>query len=306
MHSKALGPKRNHHYNPKHYLRGFTESEGSKFLWVYRRAMPFDQGRNQGRNPRRSSITKVGVARDFYAVPNFEDGSVDYEQYENRLQRQELIGVEALRALRAKQPVDLKMKVALSFYLDLMLKRVPPRFQHAAPMVATALSDFPWDLLARKAADDGRFDLAIRLTRDRRAVQQILERRILLESMARRSTTIITALASMTWTLFIAPRRWIVLTTDNPVFFPRDIGLTKTGRSFLVFPVSSELLLFASWAQGQDGAYVKASPTQIVHLNRLTLRGADQIVYSKAPLRRVVKDWDTILDPNSARPLTLP
>ncbi len=290
MQTKPPGPKRDHHYVPQHYLKGFTESPNSKFLWVYRRGASFDRKRN----PCRRSIKNTGSIRDLYAVPSMDGRTTaDYEHYENLLERQEQIGVEVLSLFRAKQPVDLKAKAALSFYLDLMLKRVPTRARHVVPILASALERYPWESLATLAAEEGRFDMALRLTRDREETTRILEKRLLLASMARRSREIGKALASMTWLLFVAPRGQVFVTSDTPAFFPRSIGLGKEGEngSFLVFPISSSVALFACRVPGQDLTYIEATEAQMDLLNGLTLHGADQFVYANAALPEIVDAW---------------
>ncbi len=94
--SAALGqemkdstPKRKHHKVPRYYLKGFVEKEGEPFVWVYRKGLHYRPGRVRFKyNPYRDSINFVGSEIDYYASTS-SDGVVDYDTYENILEKLE-------------------------------------------------------------------------------------------------------------------------------------------------------------------------------------------------------------------------
>src|SRR5262245_5662581 len=154
--------KRDHHFVPRHYLKGFTDSTHGTSVWVYRKGQSYTHGgRGRPRNPTLTAVKSAGAVKDYYAMETVE-GQRIYEAYEDRIGRQEEIGIPILRKMRRREALTLSDKVAFSFYIDLMMDRVPDRAKRAAPLIKKALSAFPYEMLARKAADEGRFALARR------------------------------------------------------------------------------------------------------------------------------------------------
>jgi hypothetical protein len=79
--------KRNHHLQPNFYLKGFCSDPDEKNpkVWVYEKGKPFDDDKNQKlQNPKHLTTVKAARKRDFYAFVK-EDGTKDYEKYENLL-----------------------------------------------------------------------------------------------------------------------------------------------------------------------------------------------------------------------------
>ncbi len=60
--------KRNHHVNPKLYLKGFATTDDERFIWVYKRGEQYNPGPGKiTNNPYKGSIKNAGVEKDFYA-----------------------------------------------------------------------------------------------------------------------------------------------------------------------------------------------------------------------------------------------
>jgi hypothetical protein len=139
---KDSTPKRKHHKVPRYYLKGFVEKEGEPFIWVYRKGLQFGPGRIRYKhNPYRDSINFVGSEMDYYASTN-RDGVVDYETYENILERLEKPADPVIQKIRNRQMITMDEKVILASYIVLMLKRVERRRQKAARMWPSFLEEF--------------------------------------------------------------------------------------------------------------------------------------------------------------------
>ena len=284
------GPKRNHHILPRSYLKGFADVAKPSHVWVYRRGEDFNPGKHHlVHNPSLWAIKSAAVIRDYYALDDLE-GRVEYEKYENILEQHEALGNRILPFVRSKAPLTLESKVWLSTYIEMMVRRVPNRTKYADHLVESALLRFPRDLLARKAAEEGQFAQALKFTRDWDATRSLLKRQLLLEGVVRRSKAIAEAIARMTWQFFLTSAPRFFITTDNPAFFPRELGLQRA-NSFLTFPISSRVSLFASHVQVPDCAYVRATTAQVNLLNRVTLSGAGEWAFACLARRSVINTW---------------
>lgn len=85
----------------------------------------------------------------------------------------------------------------------------------------------------------------------------------------------------MTWIFYVCRHPNIFITSDNPVFIHREIGIGKP-RSDLSFPISKEVSLIATWRKGSDLRYQAAAPQQIRELNTRTSFNASRFAYGSA------------------------
>src|SRR5436190_18089011 len=117
-------PKRNHHVSPKLCLKGFVIKKDEPSIWVYTRGRPYNPGDNKTENnPYKDVIKSAGVERDFYADPK-EDGTQDFETFENILESLEKPADPIFQKLRAHQPITNEEKRVFSSYIILMYRRV--------------------------------------------------------------------------------------------------------------------------------------------------------------------------------------
>jgi hypothetical protein len=117
-------PKRNHHVTPKLYLKGFVIKTGEPYIWVYERGRPYNPGDDEiANNPYKDSIKNAGVERDFYADPK-EDGTQDFETFENKLELLEKPADSTFQKLRARQGINDDEKLTFATYIILMYRRV--------------------------------------------------------------------------------------------------------------------------------------------------------------------------------------
>jgi hypothetical protein len=87
------------------------------------------------------------------------------------------------------------------------------------------------------------------------------------------------ALEHMTWTFYTAPESQYFVCSDNPVFIPLELGLGKNTAE-LSFPISSYVMLLASWSKTEKGGFAEASLQAVKELNRRTIGNASQRVYA--------------------------
>lgn len=292
----SQGPKRKHHILPRHYLKGFAEPPDGKFIWVYERGRVFDPGFLARRhNPYRDSVAHAGAQKDFYAVRR-EDGSEDFETYENLVARLEARALPILAKLRNQAALTLEEKAAFASYVTLMIKRVRKRRGKMGAVLDGQLQKFPWDFLARLAAEQGRFSDAIRLTYGREVERARLKEELLVRSTVESLGGIERIIAQMTWECVTAEPLRGFATTDSPVVWSETVGL-RGKEAFLIFPISVSVILRCTWLGGRDLTYVRATDEEREELNRAVLCGAVKEAYYASPESWLLEVWGESRDP---------
>ena len=81
----------------------------------------------------------------------------------------------------------------------------------------------------------------------------------------------------MTWR-FLVSKTSGFLTGDNPIFYPKDIGL-KDIAAELSFPISKDVALLATWAADKDCQFLPAKKNAIKEINRRTVSFALKYVF---------------------------
>jgi hypothetical protein len=292
---KDRSSKHNHHKVPRYYLKGFVERADCPFLWVYRKGLLYKPGRARYKyNPYRDSIRFVGSEIDYYASMS-HDGVVDYETYENVLEKLEKPADPVIKKIRDRQMLTRDEKVVLASYIVLMLKRVERRRQKANSMWSSFLEEFESssDLIRAVAVlerdtppDDTRTQERLRKVRaeinrvmdDYKANPSTIPSKILHESMVAPGSILVPAISQMNWQFLIAPEGSQFLTSDNPVFFFEGIGLNKP-QSELTFPISSDVALAAFGSGGFKEGFVATTTHAVSEINRRTAHSATEEVY---------------------------
>jgi len=266
------------HVVPKHYLKGFADSPERTHVWVYNKGQAYSTGNeiNKRRNPFRQAIRSAGAAPGVYRLVTLAGDHVDEDP---TITKQEGWGVEVLQKLRAQAPISVQDKVRFSLYIDLMRDRVPARAIHALPFVREAMKNYGWDLLQRKAAEEGRFALARKF--DPRLPESVaaLEQELLLRGVTQRSHVIVKQIARMRWLFFTVDGDRFFPTMDNPAFFPPGLGLAKD-NGFMMMPIDSRMVLLACNVPGDDRQYIPATPAQYTLFRNVILAGATEKAYA--------------------------
>ena len=292
---KDSTPKRKHHKVPRYYLKGFVEKEGEPFVWVYRKGLQYRPGRVRFKyNPYRDSINFVGSEMDYYASTS-TDGVVDYDTYENILEKLEKPADPVIEKIRNRQAITTDDKTVLAAYIVMMLKRVERRRQKAAGMWPAILEEFESSsdlmpaitVLERNTPPDDVVTLD-RLKRVRQEIERIIEEykanssnvpsKILHESMVAPGSKLLPTISQMSWQFLIAPEGSKFFASDNPVFFFEGFGLNKP-QSEITFPISSSVALAAFGRGGFKEDFVITTTHVVAEINRRTAHSATAEVY---------------------------
>ncbi|MEJ2745699.1 MAG: DUF4238 domain-containing protein, partial [bacterium] len=74
-------------------------------------------------------------------------------------------------------------------------------------------------------------------------------------------------ISQMTWTFFTCNEYPAFLTSDNPVYYPRRLGLGNPACE-LSFPISNSISLFATWRKNLREGYFPTRPGFVKEMNR--------------------------------------
>jgi hypothetical protein len=276
--SSTQNPKRHHHFLPRLYLKGFIEPGSRWFVWEYVRGERFDPGLVENRhNPWRAPLKRAGARQDFYAQPK-PDGTVDFDTYENILEKLEKGADPVFHKLRVQDRISASEKVLLASYIGVMLKRVPAREKRTASIWPELLKRTNWEDLVKWGEARGITDSRHQVEAIKREFQGGMPREIALKSMVISYDRVLDALSTMSWKFFVAPSTTAFATSDNPVYFPEAVGIADE-KAVLVFPISSEVALVASWYGRRDLSYVKATKSRVMQINSHILGNAVELGY---------------------------
>jgi hypothetical protein len=258
------------------------------FVWEYERASAFDPGPVEYRhNPWRASVKAAGAQTDLYADPK-PDGTVDYETYENILEKLEKPANTIFQKLRGRKSITSAEKAIFASYIGVMLKRVPARENRAAAIWPQLVNRTDWEALITAAERGGHKNAREEVERVKKEFEHGMPREIALKSMVMPYERVLEAFGTMSWKLFVAPTGTAFATSDNPVFFPEDKGIGDE-KAVLVFPISSEVAIVASWQGAKDCVYIKATKRRVQQINLHVLHNASALGYYHVADERVQK-----------------
>jgi len=246
-----------HHYVPQYYLRGFCRD--GNHLWV------FDK---QDQHAFTTHVKNVASETAFYS-----------EEVENLLaQSVEQPANQVLAAIRARKPVSPTEKRSLAAYINCLWKRVPQgkrRLRDSASSISQQLAseyDSQFEEAVREHPEDREHFEKIRAR-----IQELLDRwsadppeEAWLRNLAPGATPkSVAVLSQMTWRFLVFDSRPAFLTSDNPVFFFPHLGIGRP-QSELTFPVSSNIVLWATWRSDLEEGYHPATENVVGKVNRRT------------------------------------
>lgn len=248
----STNPKRRHHVLPKLYLKGFTERNSDKYIWVYQQGKIWHPangkhpGSGKGKfNPYKDSIKSAGAERGAYYAAVDADGHIELERYENYLEQLEKPIDPILAKLRAKEKLHKEEKTMFAQYLLLMHKRGPLRNE----VIAQKHWPNVWENASKDLRDWQQKAIEERKTVLAAAGQKLLDSygtdipdEIRLKSMLMSSDLVVDYISNMTWEMHIAPPGYCYLTGDNPVFFFDGWGFKHPSQE-IIFPISSTMAL---------------------------------------------------------------
>jgi hypothetical protein len=256
------------HYVPQYYLKGFSQNNG-KSIWVYD---------NVEKRKFTTQIKNVGNITNFY--------SEEVEQYlANTIENP---ANEVLRKIRERQKISENEKVTLAEYMAVMFKRVPKgkeRLKELAPSICEKLYTEISDELLQIAIDQP--------DKNHIAQKRICEIKEILDKYSKnppkeiwldnipleRSPQVVAALVEMTWRFMECNDRIGFMTSDNPLFYFTSIGVGKP-ESEVVFPISSNILLWATRRTDLPTGYLPAKSQLVKEMNRRIVSEATHYVFA--------------------------
>jgi hypothetical protein len=178
-------------------------------------------------------------------------------------------------------------KNILAEYIYLMQKRVTSRDKELVRMLDEVIAQGPNNV--RILADAGRFAEARKWEDDVKYLESENGRiEYLRESMVKSIGDVHREIIGKRWEFVkAAPGRYFV-TTDSPVVFDRNMGLSF---ATLMFPLSQDVILIANRSKGEDLSYRDASPGYTRKLNSMIIACAEQEIYSPRPDEWIYRGW---------------
>jgi hypothetical protein len=244
------------HYIPQYYLRGFCNGFGRR-LWVYDKC-----------DARKFPTQVKSVANICGLYPPELEKHLS-EEIENPAN-------QVLDKIRNREPITRDDKITLSNYIAVMWKRVPEsktRLKERAPKIAADLrsalhqqidqaliSNPEKDPIAqrRKVEID---EILNRLSHD--PPNEIWHQVIPVD----RTPRMVASIATMTWRFISYDEKPVFLTSDNPVFHFRSLGIGKA-ESELSFPVSSHVTLWPTRRLDIPEGYFPTTTAIVKEMNR--------------------------------------
>lgn len=256
-----------HHYLPQYYLKGFSETVDN-MLWAY------EKGSGKKFNTQIKSLANIN---DFYSHETEQYLANDIEGPAN----------EVLDKIRGRHLINDDDKNTFAKYMAVMWKRVPrgkEDLKKMAPRIA--------DGIAKKLSSD--LDNAIAknpqnaefIEKRRKEIDDIVStyavnppKDIWLKNIPpERTPRIVEALNAMTWTFWEFNQSPVFLTCDNPLFYFTSMGVGRPD-SELSFPISSHIILWATWRTDLPRNFIKASSQIVKEFNRRTVDNAGRYIF---------------------------
>ena len=254
------------HYVQQSYLRCFGTPEDPDKIWMYNKS---------SKEFKRLPIKNVAQSSGFYSE---EDERALSEKIEGPAQG-------PLEQLRNGQRLQVQGRLAVTVYLESMIKRVPHTRKKMLGMAPKEKTKLLAELRENPELLAPRFNLtSAELLRVMEQWEQKFDSKPLSikDDIIRRqwfSLDVINCIFSMTWRVVQADESNRFLTSDNPVFFGQGYGLKKSYGEFS-FPLSSDVSLHGSWQGSRGGLiFVQATPAQVKEINRRVVFGAERLVF---------------------------
>ncbi|WAC08087.1 MAG: DUF4238 domain-containing protein [Thermodesulfobacteriota bacterium] len=256
-----------HHYLPQYYLKGFTETPDN-MLWAY------EKGTGNKFNTQIKSLANI---TDFYSEETEQYLANDIEGPAN----------EVLDKIRSRHLISEEDKNTFAEYMAVMWKRVPRAkeyLKNMAPRLADEIGKkLSTDLsyIVEQAPEKTEF-----IEKRQKEIDDILAiyatdppKDIWLGNIPpERTPRIVEAMKAMTWTFWEFDQYPAFLTCDNPVFYFTWMGVGKK-ESEISFPISSHIVLWATWRADLPRNFITASSQIVKEMNRRIVHNANRFAF---------------------------
>lgn len=261
------------HYIPKYYLRGFLKS-GNNNLWAYNR-----------------DGTNFEVALDNIAQETemYSDETEKYltENIENPAN-------QVLDKVRSKEKIDFSDKLKLARYLIVLYQRTPSSYNNFIESTPDFMEDVRKEELQKiknqiKKDPENESTYRRLIEKIDTIVDDFIENppKVAWESsikpeMLKKSTS---GLLSMNWQFLFSDNPYAFLTSDDPFFYFKQLGIANP-KAEVIFPISSSITLWATWRKDLKSDYIKVTNAARKEINyRLSSQFSRHLFYS------LDKDW---------------
>jgi hypothetical protein len=256
-----------HHYIPQYYLKGFA-SPGDDMIWVYEKGGSLKFSAN---------IKKIAQKTNYY--------SPEVERYlTNEIENP---ANSVIKKIRDCKKLTQSEKEKLTIYMVVMLKRVLQskiRMKKTAPVVVQSLQQ-KWDKEISKLILENPSQTEI-LEKRRAEIKTNFEKYSKNISKdfwldlipPERTPNIVKVIPEMRWLFLTCEKFPAFLTCDNPVFYFQGIGIGKP-ESEITFPISSNIVLWATWRSSIQEGYSPIKNQAIKEINRRTATNATRFIY---------------------------
>jgi len=286
------------HVVPKLLLKGFVSDTNPDVLWQY------DKTRD---NVVQTSPADAAVVKHFYDVPGADPLYV--EKLQGRIESG--AGV-ALAKLRSRQTLTLIERVDWALFVAYLSVRTPVS---VGGQLDTALTGFKY-MMQWLASDPHKFEVTVRRMQDEgrlppggdieEARRQVLvwdidfkpPRHEFLVGLLEMASGFAKWMASMEWTILMAPRDSYFVCSDNPVYVEdpnRDpvrtggAGLASSGTVELTCPLAAGVAMLGTWHKGVRLQYLAVRPPIVREVNKRTVLAAQRFVFAPRQDNRIAQ-----------------
>lgn len=257
------------HYVPRYYLKGFSVTPKSDLTWVYRKGT---------QDVFKTAVHNIAQENNLY--PD------DMEKYlANEIEEPANHVIQKIRAL---QSLTFEDKEVLSKYMMVLWKRVPEQknlIKEKAPAVMDPIFERVDDELVELGE---KYPAKMDVVQKRRKelqdlrttkVSDIIHDIWLANIPPEKTPQTLEVLTQMTWRFFTTGEGSYFISSDNPLFFFRWMGIGKE-QSEITFPITQNIALWATWRIDINEGYFSTPPQVIKEINRRTASMAHKYLYS--------------------------
>lgn len=256
-----------HHYLPQYYLKGFTETKDN-IIWAYEKGTG---------NKFSTQIKSMANISDFYSKETEQYLADDIEMPANAV----------LDKIRSGHLINDDDKNIFAEYMAVMWKRVPRAkddLKKMAPRLVERISKrLNSDLDSLIKEEPHNLEL---IEKRRKEIDDILAiyatnppKDIWLDNMPpERTPRIVETIKAMNWSFWEFNHQPVFLTCDNPMFYFTGMGVGKPD-SEISFPISSNIVLWATWRVDLPRKFIKASTQIVKEFNRRTVDNASRYIF---------------------------
>jgi len=257
------------HYIPKYYLKGFSTPENENRIVTYQV------------NPEKfftTNLINIGQETNFYSDEKEKYLAEEIEEPAN----------EVLRKIKQRKKLTYEDKEIFSSYLLAILKRVPSFINFIKSKLPDAIEE------TKQKAED-RYKQFLKLNQiDEKDAKEIflaienfdalnnfneeITKEIWLDFINPEKTPLVlNEIKLKKWVFFINKTDQYLITSDNPFYFDKQIGLRNSEFSF---PITKDIALVAVDSENLLPNYANPRRQIIKELNRRTIANSHNYVYS--------------------------